>query len=77
MKAILVIDVPESCLSCRLTLANLCKCKDLIVRDLINGNGEYVEGTLRHISCPLKELNEETIEELRQTFLDEVIRSMK
>ena len=74
MKAIAIIDKPNCCAECRLSSVEMhgfcCPFEPILILD----NVAY-----KKIMdwCPLKELNEETTEELRQTFLDEVIRSMK
>lgn len=53
-KAILITEMPESCASCKFTLSHICDGGKLNIVDLWNGTGDFIEGTLRHISCPLK-----------------------
>ena len=79
MKAILIIDMPSGCmLGCKCCVKEIDNCFHCIAKDNRNIQhfyDDYFDGKPNW--CSLKELNEETIEELRQAFLDEVIRSMK
>jgi len=71
MKAILIVDMPSECIKCPFQAFECCHPlrKEIPMQSITIGE--------KPDWCPLKELNEETTEELRQTFLDEVIRSMK
>ena len=67
MKAILVIDMPKSCATCKFTLSHICDCGRLTMGDIWNGTGDFIEGTRRHVSCPFKpmpfpKINEQTKE---------------
>lgn len=61
-KMILVIDEVYSCMDCPLTLAsNICYGCHLTVSDVLNGTSDFIEGTRRHISCPLRPLPKKMI----------------
>ena len=57
-KAILVTDMPDSCLSCDYTLCHICDVDKFTIGDYMNGKVELIKDTGRHISCPFKSMPE-------------------
>ena len=58
-KMILVIDEVYSCMDCPVTLVNnICEGCYLTISEVLNGTSDFIEGTRRHISCPLRPMPE-------------------